>query len=118
MSTQVGSATLSGGGYTPPAAGRTSSASDVAQSRPVPTPVQEAPSTARLQQAVAEVQSRVESSINSNLQFSLDTETGKPIVRVTDKNTGELIRQLPSEEVLALAKSLDKMQGLLFKQTA
>ena len=55
---------------------------------------------------------------NNNLQFSVDKETGKTVVRVVDAQNGETIRQIPSEEALALSKSLDKLQGLLLSQKA
>jgi flagellar protein FlaG len=53
---------------------------------------------------------------SSNLQFSIDDDTGDTIVRVTDHKTGELISQIPSKEMLELAKSLDRMQGMLLRQ--
>lgn len=53
-----------------------------------------------------------------NLKFSVDHDTGRTVVRVTDANTQEVIRQIPAEEVLQLAKELDRMQGLLFNKEA
>lgn len=55
---------------------------------------------------------------NNNLSFSVDNETDKLVVKVMDKTTNEVIRQFPSEELLQLSKSLDKLQGLLLKQSA
>ncbi|WP_034293273.1 flagellar protein FlaG [Herbaspirillum sp. RV1423] len=49
----------------------------------------------------------------SDLNFSKDQETGKTIVKVVDTATDTVIRQIPSEEAIAIAKSIDKMQGLL-----
>lgn len=48
----------------------------------------------------------------------VDDETGIHVVKVMDINTQEVIRQYPSEEILSLAKSLDKLQGLLIRQKA
>lgn len=50
-----------------------------------------------------------------NLQFTVDEDTGIDVVRVIDTETEEVIRQFPSEEVLAIAKALDKLQGLLIR---
>lgn len=50
-----------------------------------------------------------------NLQFSVDDDTGVNIVRVIDTQSQEVIRQMPTEEMLAIAKALDKLQGLLIK---
>ncbi|NUU00170.1 flagellar protein FlaG [Herbaspirillum robiniae] len=49
----------------------------------------------------------------SALNFSKDQDTGKTIVKVVDTATDTVIRQIPSEEAIAIAKSIDKMQGLL-----
>lgn len=52
-------------------------------------------------------------AVAPNLRFSVDNETGKTVVRVVDVSTGETIRQMPSEEVLAISRSIDRLQGLL-----
>lgn len=57
-------------------------------------------------------------SSSSNLQFSVDEDSSKVVVRIVDSQTKELIRQIPSEEMLAISKSLDQMIGLLIKQKA
>ncbi len=57
-------------------------------------------------------------SISRNLNFSLDDSTGRVIVKVTDAVSGEVIRQIPSEEALRLAESLDEARSLLFKAEA
>lgn len=54
----------------------------------------------------------------SNLSFTVDEETGMDVVKVVDMDTKEVIRQFPSEEVLAIAKALDQLQGLLVKDKA
>lgn len=51
---------------------------------------------------------------NSEISFSVDDETGLSVVKVIDKGTDTVIRQMPSEEVIAIARTLDKLQGLLF----
>lgn len=86
------------------------------------TPVVEAsaltqPTKTELVEAVAKVQKVVESQA-SNLLFTVDDASGRTVVRVVDSLTKETIRQIPSEEVLSIAKALDKLQGLLIKQTA
>lgn len=56
--------------------------------------------------------------INNSLQFQLDDDTGKTIVKVIDVATKDVIRQFPSEEMLSIAKAIDKMKGLLLHQKA
>lgn len=46
------------------------------------------------------------------LRFEIDEKTHRVITQVIDKDTGEIIRQLPSEEVLRFARAIDKLQGL------
>jgi len=57
-------------------------------------------------------------STSSNIQFMVDAESSKVVVRIVDSQTKQLIRQIPSEEMLAISKSLDQMSGLLIKQKA
>jgi flagellar protein FlaG len=40
------------------------------------------------------------------------------VVKVIDRETQDVIRQIPSQEMLDLAQALDKLQGLLIKQKA
>ena len=58
------------------------------------------------------------SLVNNAVEFSLDDDTGITVVKVVDKNTKEVVRQIPSEEMLAIAKALDTVQGLLVRQKA
>ena len=56
--------------------------------------------------AVTQLNSYVQ-SINRNLEFNIDTESGQTVVKVIDTETDELIRQIPDEEALEIAKQLD-----------
>jgi flagellar protein FlaG len=51
--------------------------------------------------------------VTSNLEFSRDAASGKIVVRIVDASTLQVIRQFPSEEMLAIARALDRLQGLL-----
>lgn len=53
-----------------------------------------------------------------NVEFDLDRESGKIIVRVISEDTRKVIRQIPSEEALAIAHALDRMQGLFLEEKA
>jgi flagellar protein FlaG len=58
--------------------------------------------------------------VRRTVQFSVDEESGRTIVQVKDAETDELIRQIPSEEILRLAKHLDEFKdgfkGMLLKE--
>ncbi|MDD5177217.1 MAG: flagellar protein FlaG [Sterolibacterium sp.] len=66
----------------------------------------------QLQQTVDELQRKVQITA-PNLQFSIDHDTGRTVVKVIDADTNEVIRQIPDEEILRLAKEIDRVQGLL-----
>ncbi|MBF6990363.1 MULTISPECIES: flagellar protein FlaG [Cupriavidus] len=52
------------------------------------------------------------------LRFEIDEDTNRIITKVIDKETGDLIRQMPTEEVLRIARAMNKLQGLLVTQKA
>ena len=76
-------------------------------------PVTQEAVAAAVQSANAYVQ-----SVSSSLQFSLDKDTGHTVVKMIDTQTEEVLRQFPSEEMLAISKSIDRMQGLLINREA
>ena len=85
---------------------------------PVSAPVSAPPpGPEQVQQAVEQIQ-RAVPLMAPNLHFAVDKGTGKTIIRVVDSQTKEVIRQIPTEEVLSIAHALDRMQGLLFNRTA
>lgn len=45
-------------------------------------------------------------NVRRELEFSVDEESGKTIVKVVDSKTGDVIRQLPPDEVLAMSRHL------------
>lgn len=71
----------------------------------------------KLDQAISSI-NNVFSARAQELAFTVDKESDRTIVTVIDKNTKEVIRQMPSREALEIAKALDRLQSLLTKQTA
>lgn len=71
----------------------------------------------QVKQAVQKIQGTVD-NLAHNLRFSIDEDTGKTIIKVMDVHTEEVIRQIPSEEAVEIARTLDKVQGLLFNGKA
>ncbi|PLC06475.1 hypothetical protein CY658_05435 [Variovorax sp. RO1] len=74
------------------------------------TPVQ-------IEMAVKSVNASLESR-SISLQFEVDRDTDKLIVKVVDRSNGEVIRQIPTEEVVRIAKVMDQQAGLLVSQQA
>lgn len=53
-------------------------------------------------------------SVNRQLQFTVDGDSGKTMIKVVDKETGETIREIPSEEVLEMQKHLKTASEQMF----
>ncbi|WP_293780335.1 flagellar protein FlaG [uncultured Oxalicibacterium sp.] len=81
------------------------------------TATQQTAAGAPVGQALQSINSFLE-SVSSSLQFSLDQDSKRVIVKVVDKETNDVIRQIPSEEAIEISKALDKLQGLLVNSQA
>jgi flagellar protein FlaG len=53
-------------------------------------------------------------SVQRDLQFTIDDDSGETVITVLDTKTAEIIRQIPSKEVLALAQNIESLKGALF----
>ena len=71
----------------------------------------------KISKAVEDINSFFQVAQHS-LGFSVDEVSGKMVMQIRDTKTHELIRQIPGEEVLKLAKRLDDLNGILFKAQA
>lgn len=80
----------------------------------VPSPSQ-APSPEQVAQALKSINKALE-KFSQGLEFSVDEELNRTIVKVVDQQTKQVIRQIPTEEVIEIAKALDQTQGLLIRQ--
>lgn len=105
-----------------PNIGGVAQAAAVSTERPTPVPpiapraLPVVMPTERETYRAAEILSRAAQSFSRDLQFTLDDSSGKMVVRVVDTQTNELIRQIPSEEALAISKAIDRLQGLIVPQ--
>lgn len=66
-------------------------------------------SAASLEEAVAKVESFLTVQ-NRDLTFSIDENTNRSVVTVKDGQSGDVIRQIPSEELLKLAERIQELQ--------
>jgi len=93
----------------------------VPASKSAPTPVPAAappqPTEGSLRQAVAYINDVLRAHKQS-VQFEIDQDSGKTVVRVIDEDTKEILRQFPSEEVLAIARAIPPISGALIRDTA
>ena len=55
--------------------------------------------------------------IPTSLAFSVDSASNRVVVQVTNEETGEVVRTLPGEAVLQIARNLESLKGVLFDET-
>ncbi|MGB3596139.1 MAG: flagellar protein FlaG [Pseudomonas neustonica] len=98
-------------------------AASVASAQPVSTLGREAVEQStevgreQLQSAVADIQDFVQ-SVRRDINFNLDDESGRIVINVTEATSGDMIRQIPSEEALRLAENLSEIRSVLFEAEA
>lgn len=68
--------------------------------------------------ALVEKANTLMKSVNVGIEFSFDPEGGDMVIRVIDSETRDILRQFPSEEMMAMSRAMEKMQAALVKQTA
>jgi len=54
--------------------------------------------------------------MNKGLEFLVDKDSGRDVIKVIDKKSGDLIKQYPSEEVLSLVSKLSDAAGALVNE--
>lgn len=67
-----------------------------------------------LQQAIDDISANME-MMQKGLAFNIDEESGVQVVKVVDIKTGDLIRQIPNQEALDIARKLSEITGVLMK---
>lgn len=77
----------------------------------------EIPPLAQLDDAVRNINSTM-SKLSQQLEFMVDPDSNRTVVKVVDQRTSEVLRQMPSKEALEIAKALDRLQGLLISEKA
>jgi flagellar protein FlaG len=93
------------------------------QQKPVEKPA--GPSPAELSEQSSEALHETVAAINDfmsqfkrTLNFSVDIAAGQTIIRVIDTSNDELVRQIPSEDFIAISKHIEQMNNLLFSEKA
>jgi len=84
------------------------------RAEPAPEPVRDPEQVAR---AVAAL-NRAMAAASRDIEFSPDPASGHTVVRVMDRQTQQVIRQMPSEEALAISRAIEQWQGMVLRQKA
>ncbi|ATQ75657.1 hypothetical protein CR152_14825 [Massilia violaceinigra] len=75
------------------------------------------PDPAEVTKVVGEINVAMQ-ALSRNIEFSIDADSKRTVVKVIDQTTKEVIRQMPTAEALEIGKALEKVQGLLIRQVA
>ena len=68
-------------------------------------------------EAVAQKLQDFVGEMNKGLEFSVDQDSGRDVIKVIDKNNGDIIKQYPTEEVLDLVSKLSEATGTFINET-
>lgn len=84
-----------------------------------PVDIQFDPAQARqnLHAAVSMLNEQMASN-KQGLGFSFDESINSAVIKVSNVSTGEVVRQIPTEDVLHMAHSIDALKGILFNKVA
>ncbi len=118
VSTSAVSATRAGARLPalPPASGSPAQAVTQSSSSPAASAVASAPPPVDLSKAVEQIQGYLRDS-GKNLSVSFDDSADRYVTKVVNSDTGEVVRTIPSEEVLEVARAInDKLGGLIYQR--
>jgi len=88
-----------------------------AKQEPIKINTQPVGSAEEISKAIEQVQVMMDLR-NRSVSISQDSESGKEVIKVRNEQTGEVIRQMPTEEMLAFMRNLTKMLGAFFDKSS
>jgi flagellar protein FlaG len=86
-------------------------AQSAAQANNESTAIEQVALTSKQLEQVAQQLQDFVGEMNRGLEFSVDKDSGRDVIKVIDKASGDLVKQYPSEEVLDLVSKLSTMIG-------
>ena len=96
-------------------------AAAIAGDRSAPPDASAAPSAeespTQLDAALQQVNDKLK-VLGTDLHFGVDTDSGLTVVKVIDRDSGDVLRQIPSEAAVRIARSLDRFVGHLINHRA
>ena len=98
---------------------RTEIKADAAPKVVAPKPIEikfdQAQATKNLKEAVSLLNKQM-ADTGRGLGFSYDESKASAVIKVSNINTGEVVRQIPSEDVLRIAHKIDDLKGILYNR--
>jgi len=85
--------------------------------KPVDIKYDPAQARANLTSAITMLNDQMQAT-GRGLGFSYDAAKNSPVIKVIDTKSGEVVRQIPSQEVLKMAHHIEALKGILYNQIA
>ena len=85
--------------------------------KPIEIKFDQAQATKNLKEAVSLLNKQM-ADTGRGLGFSYDESKASAVIKVSNINTGEVVRQIPSEDVLRIAHKIDDLKGILYNRAA
>lgn len=105
------------GSTSPPVPGAEEGAGKLAQQIPLQGGPDTLPKSAQLEKALAELNHMMRDR-QRELEFSIDEASGRIILKVIHAESGEIIRQIPAEELLTISRAFIEGTGSLIEDEA
>ena len=83
--------------------------------KPIEIKFDQAQATKNLKEAVSLLNKQM-ADAGRGLGFSYDESKASAVIKVSNINTGEVVRQIPSEDVLRIAHKIDDLKGILYNR--
>ena len=83
--------------------------------KPIEIKFDQAQATKNLKEAVSLLNKQM-ADTGRGLGFSYDESKASAVIKVSNINTGEVVRQIPSEDVLRIAHKIDELKGILYNR--
>ena len=83
--------------------------------KPIDVKFDQTQATKNLKEAVSLLNKQM-ADTGRGLGFSYDESKASAVIKVSDINTGEVVRQIPSEDVLRIAHKIDDLKGILYNR--
>ncbi len=87
----------------------------VVEPKPIEIKFDQGQATKNLKEAVSLLNKQM-ADTGRGLGFSYDESKASAVIKVSDVNTGEVVRQIPSEDVLRIAHKIDDLKGILYNR--
>lgn len=70
----------------------------------------------QISQVLDDLNDNINAIHNVGLEFSMHEDSGREVIKVVERETGDLVRQIPPKEILDLVVRMNELVGILFDE--